>query len=440
MLYSLQPSVSPPIYHRPQQSYPTEVRQLSKQNSANYVRKLRPPNQNWLPYQSEQEQGQSGGAKVVRYNVRKPSKYAAKYPKYPQYLPTTVLRLKSVKPGNYPPAGGNYQSGNYQSGGNYPSSGSNYPSSGSNYPSSGGYPPANYPPAGGKKVYSVPMKANYAIKNIYSQPVIYEQLDYQTSSYPPGYAPNYSPSPNYSPAPNYPSPSNYQPAPNYPQVPNYPAKSPPPQQQAAYQPAPPPSKQYPPKPVKSKKTTVAAYIPVLQVPAIEHKPKMEAPVLNIKKPLGGYEEKIVEEHIYQIPNHMLHEVRHEVHGPAKPLNGLYLIAQPAPVYQPTYRPRPISQAVSHMYQSFGPHYGQHGEPHGLPHGLTELPKPQISYDTNYKQADGPPVMEMPYQMDNYAKAEDAGLFKPLLDRTRQANRFPKIGVVPYKNNDPVSIS
>ena len=394
MLYSLQPNVSPPIYHRPPQSYPAEVevQQLSKQNSANYVKKLRPPTQNWLPYQSEEP----GQAKVVRYNVRKPSKYAAKYPKYPQYLPTTVLRLKSVKPNAYPSPGG------YPSGGNYQ--------------------------AGGKmNAYPVPIKANYAIKNIYSQPVIYEQLDYQTSSYAP--SPKYPPAPNYSPVPNYPA--------------GYPTKSPPQpstyqQPQPVYQQSPPSGQQYPPKPAK---TTVAAYIPVLQVPAIEQppmqKPKMEAlPRLNLKKPLANYEEKIIEEHVYQIPNHMLHEVRHEVHGQPKPLNGLYLIAQPAPAYQPVYRPRPISQAVSHMHQSFGTHYLQHGRPHVLP----EMPKPQISYDTSYKPADGPPVVEMPYQMDNYAKAEDAGLFKPLLERTRQLNQFPKVGAVPYKDNDPVGIS
>lgn len=419
MLYSLQPSVSPPIYHRPQQSYPPPE-QLSKQTSANYVKKLRPSTQNWQPYQSNEEQGQ---AKVVRYNVRKPSNYAGQYPKYPQYLPTTVLRLKPVKPNNY-------QSGGYQQ---------------------------NYPSGGGKmNAYPVPIQANYAVKNIYSQqPVIYEQLDYQTSSrypspspaYPPaGYqqAQSYPQKPSYPQAPSYPQKPSYPQAPSYPQTPNYrpsyPVKSP---QQPAYQPPPPPNKpQYPPKPAKTK-TTVAAYIPVLQVPAIEapvQKPKIEAlPVLNIKKPLAGYEEKIVEEHIYQIPNHMLHEMRHEVHGPPKPIYPTLVIAHPEPAYQPAYQPayrphRPIGQAVSHMHQSFGTHYLSHGPPHGMP----EIPKPQISYDTHYKPDDGPPVVEMPYQMDNYAKAEDAGLFKPLLDRTRQSNQFPKVGAMPYKDNDPVS--
>ena len=398
---SLQPSVSAPIYHRsPLQIHQTasELHHLtSKQNSANYIKKLRPPPHSWLPYFQSEEAADKGQAKLISYNVRKPSKYRSKYPRYPQYLPITVLNLKKAK---------KQSSNNYQ----------------------------------------VPIKAtNYAIKrphHIYSSqpPIIYEQLDYQLSNqhhinkYPNGYSISQS--------------SNYQNKPQYQQ----------------------PQSHYP----KKKKTTVAAYIPVVQVPAIEHirpkqlqKPRHHLPNLNqqIKKPIGNYEEKIIEEHIYQIPNHLLHELRHEMQS--KPMKNIYSIpsissysipignqqqAKLPTVYQHLQYPK-ISHPISHVHQSFGPirsaqpHYVEMPTPPPPPPPQQIVHQPQISYEINqdsynanhhnndYKQQYGPPAIEMPYQMDNYAKAEDAGLFKPLLDQI--SPNYPKIGAIPYKDNDPV---
>ena len=373
MLYSLQQPISEPIYHRPS---PPQIHHqsaelhpsLSKPNGANYIKKLKGPTHSWLPYYQPVDDDKSQ-AKVIRYNVRRPANQG-KYPKYPHYLPTTVVHLKKA--------------------------------------------PANKQPNTKLNVYSVPIKP-YSIKNLYNQPIIYEQLDYPL---PNGY---FSKHPSgYGMLSNVQTPK---------QKPRYPIVN---QKQTT---------NHHGKPNKPKKTTVAAYIPVVEVPAIEHIEQHHIPLpnLNMKKPTQVYGDKIIEEHVYQIPNHVLHEIRHEI----SPKN-VY-----PPKHQPGIQKMPIhlpGQAVSHVEQSYG-----HPPP---PHGYIEIGKPQIlyevsNYNSNYNhyqsadhkapppQLDGPPVFDTPYQMDNYAKAEDAGLFKPLLDKTRQANNYPKIGVVPYKN-DPVS--
>lgn len=416
MLYSMQPSVSPPIYHQHKQ--PTsEIYHIQnfkpQSSSANYIQ-LPAQSQSWLPfYQNYQQPGQ---AKVVRYNVRKqPASKYLNYPQYPQYLPTTVLHLNPTKKQRKQSYGYRHQSNNHN-----------------------------------KKlnIYPVPIQSlsikPYPLKNIYSsnqQPnLIYEQLDYQLSNH------HFKKFTNgYSIQTTIPSNEKL-----YNQYPSRPSGH------ATHVRLP-----IPPVPIpqinrpKTKKTTIAAYIPVVQVPAIEQPAPQNYPKVNLnqspKKPLGhAYEEKIIEEHIYQLPNQVLNELNQKSIKNPYPLPPIDTTYQQHPIIQHLQMPaKPkqsymqnlpmISQPVSHVHQSYGPQSHSYN---------VEIGKPQISYEIephyninqNYdnKQLDGPPIYDsLAYHQDNYAKPEDSGLFKPLLDQTRKENNYPKIGVVPYRHNDPV---
>lgn len=405
MLYSLQPAISEAIYHRPSPPpHQTEIHQLS---SANYVKKLRNPTQSWLPfYQFASESitpiDDKRQPKVIRYNLRKPSNGGKnggkKYPSH--YLPTTVLHLKK-----------------------------------SNYKKN----PLHQTKL---NVYSVPIKP-LSIKNIYTQPIIYEQLDYQLSN-------DYF---NKKPIIDY----NLQ----TPAIRPFKSSKKPQQQQQQQQ------KQktipYPigsiihhkqqiihrPTIVKPKKTTVAAFIPIVQIPT-EHiqntktdynqpppPPPMHLPNLK-QQPI-----KIIEEHVYRVPNHVLHEIRHEIRHEVAPKNVYPSTAYQAPASPPSHKMPPII----HLPPISSVEPKIYDQPQSTPNTYIEIGKPQILYEinnykSNYNEAShhgGPPIFEIPYQMDNYAKPDDAGLFKQLLDKTRQENKYPKIGAVPYKN-DPVKIN